>query len=345
MDDREGLVLGVDAGGSKTVAVVSSPDGELLGEGESLGGNYQGEGIGPATAHIREAVFTAFQKAEIDFSRIAVGVYGVAGADGPDEFAIVESMIKTIHPASSPYVIVNDAALILQLAAVDLVGVGMVCGTGTNCMAFGPGGKRWQIGGMGFASGDQAGGLWLGTLALHHASRAEQGRGPETGLLDALKKWAGVGSMAELISNISAGSAISAASGSDPEKPAYRWSDVPPLIFEVADAGDEVARSLLRGMGEELAVTAAAAVRKHFAPGTPVAVAVGGSLVQKQRGSLLVEALAQKLAQLAPAARLTVPFHPPVYGAILMGMAHLTAMDAGRQGEILERFPVVQPEV
>ncbi len=344
MEEKKRLILGVDAGGSKTVAVVVRLDGEILGQGESLGGNYQGAGVDQATAHIREAIMAALKQAEIDFGQIATGVYGVAGADGPAEFAIVESMTKTIHPANAPYMIVNDAALILQLAAVDLVGVGVVCGTGTNCMVFGHGGERWQIGGMGFPSGDLAGGYWLGTLALHHASRAEQGRGPETGLLDALKKWAGVGSMAELISNLSAistTSATAASSAGDPEKPAYRWSDVPPLVFEVADAGDEVARGLLRGMGEELAVTAAAAVRKHFAPGTPVAVAVGGSLVQKQRDSFLVEELTKKLARLAPAARLAIPRHPPVYGAILMGMARLTAMDAGRQKELLKRFPVV----
>ena len=65
----------------------------------------------------------------------------------------------------------NDASIGIWAGTGDGVGVGVICGAGTNVLGFNGRGGRVQIGGMGYLFGDYAGGRFLATLAIRAAMR------------------------------------------------------------------------------------------------------------------------------------------------------------------------------
>src|SRR5213082_763497 len=88
---RMQCVLGVDGGNTKTIALVASLDGTILGAGRGGCGDIYAAEAGTkwpdsaaaAVANIEYAVRSALQAAQIDTSDIVTGVFNMAGADWP----------------------------------------------------------------------------------------------------------------------------------------------------------------------------------------------------------------------------------------------------------------------
>jgi N-acetylglucosamine kinase-like BadF-type ATPase len=91
------IVLGIDAGATKTFALVADEDGHILGFGQGGPGNHQVAGLEPALAEVRrsseEALAQAGASSPVDF-----GFLGLAGADLPVDFAL---LTPAVEPASS----------------------------------------------------------------------------------------------------------------------------------------------------------------------------------------------------------------------------------------------------
>ena len=78
-------VVGVDAGGTKTVALVSDVTGRALGAGRAGPGNFQAVGVELAKAQVGKAVETALGEAGVAAQEVEAVFYGMAGADRPAE--------------------------------------------------------------------------------------------------------------------------------------------------------------------------------------------------------------------------------------------------------------------
>src|SRR6266498_3600645 len=82
-------VLGVDGGNTKTIALVASLDGAILGAGR--GGIYNAptstewrDSTSAAIANVEYAVTSALDAAHIRPSDLVTSVFSMAGADWPD---------------------------------------------------------------------------------------------------------------------------------------------------------------------------------------------------------------------------------------------------------------------
>ena len=92
-----------------------------------------------------------------------------------------------------------------------------------------------------------------------------------------------------------------------------------PLLFEMADAGDEVARELVIQMGNEIGITALAIIRRLGLELEDVEVILGGS-VFKGKGPLLLDTINRVVHAQAPRARMVKPRFEPVVGAALLAL-------------------------
>ncbi|MDQ6661184.1 MAG: hypothetical protein M3Z24_09500, partial [Chloroflexota bacterium] len=93
-------VLAVDGGNTKTIALVAALDGTILGAGRGGCGDIYNAGTGgsdstiSAVANIEYAVISALQGANIDASQLITGVFNMAGADWPEDFAFLRSTME-----------------------------------------------------------------------------------------------------------------------------------------------------------------------------------------------------------------------------------------------------------
>lgn len=71
--------LGIDGGGSKTVCLIETGDGRILGRGLSGPANYLKVGVLTARLSIRDAVRDALSQSGVSKSEIQSSCAGIAG--------------------------------------------------------------------------------------------------------------------------------------------------------------------------------------------------------------------------------------------------------------------------
>lgn len=321
-------VIGVDAGGFKTLCAVADVEGRILGLGRAGTGNWQASGISGARDAVRESIETALTGAGIASGQVAAAYFGMAGADRPPDFERVRELLQPIcsWPAWS---FENDAAIALRSEVPEGPGIGVICGSGTNVIGLSRSGERVQIGGFGFAFGDSAGAGHIGTQAMRHAWRAADGRGPESTLVAEIETYFGLDSLPDVIELLYAGS--------------ITWGNLAPLVFSEAERGDQVSRRILIDVGEELALAADAAWRRLFPDDeAEVPVVAGGSVFQKPTYPLLFDTFSKELKRRhlrARIVRLTVaPVLGAVFGALQLTGEDITSESAASYRAQLEQF-------
>ncbi len=95
-------VLAVDGGNTKTIALVAALDGTILGAGRGgCGDIYNAEpgtewpdSAAAAVANIEYAVLSALEAAQIKASDLLAGVFSMAGADWPEDFAYLQAAME-----------------------------------------------------------------------------------------------------------------------------------------------------------------------------------------------------------------------------------------------------------
>jgi N-acetylglucosamine kinase-like BadF-type ATPase len=95
-------------------------------------------------------------------------------------------------------------------------------------------------------------------------------------------------------------------------------AEAAPAIFQIAEAGDPVARGLIAWAGTELAEMACAVIRQLGIQNLAFDVVEVGSMFEG--GPLLTQPLQAEIHKVAPKARLVRLNAPPVLGAVVIGM-------------------------
>jgi len=239
----------------------------------------------------------------------------VANADLPSEEEQLGRMLQATGLASS-VMVANDTYAVLRAGLDDVPacgasehwGVGVVCGTGINCMGKAPDGRTARFLALGMITGDWGGGSGLGLEALWHAVRDEDGRGTATALRQAVPAAFGLREPLEVAEALHTGTL-------DHDQ----ISRLSPVLFEVADAGDEVARGLVLRLAEEIFLLVRSAIRRLQLTAEPVPVVLGGGVIAAAN-PLLIDTVTTMILAEFPAADIHVLLHAPVAGSSLLGL-------------------------
>jgi N-acetylglucosamine kinase-like BadF-type ATPase len=315
-------VLALDAGNSKTDAALVAADGTLLASvrGPGVPGSLTREQSIDVLASVAALVAAnAGLRPEPAGCPIAEHLSAcVANADLPEEERDVSAGLRARGLASSTEV-ANDTFAVLRAGVDDQGphwGVGVTCGAGINCVGVAPDGRAIRFLSFGPLSGDWGGGHTLGAEAVFSAIRAEDGRGPQTTLREAVAAYFGTSSMWDAAVAFHAG--------------AMTWEallGLVPVLFEAAEAGDAVAMSLIRRQAGEVCLMALSAMRRLDLADQPVPVVLGGGVLAA-RDPLLTAEITKRLAADAPLAEPRIVDVPPVAGAALLGLDRLGAPPA-----------------
>jgi N-acetylglucosamine kinase-like BadF-type ATPase len=296
------LVLGIDAGGTKTVCQLADEHANVLAETRGSGANLQASGELEIEKVLHEVIDGALASAT---ARPAAICLGMAGVDRPRDADVVRGILLRIGHRSQPFV-VNDALIALEAGVPGGAGVVVVAGTGSIAYGRDAGGRAARAGGWGYVLGDEGSGYWLGRQALRAVVRAADGRGRQTLLTKRVLAHYQVQRPQDLVWEV--------------YHSGLRPTAIASLAAEVGAAaaeGDALARHIIDAGAIELAGAAASVANRLSLDACPVVLA-GGILrgVTPLRDRVLAE-----LARVMPRADSRVLGVEPALGAVRLGIA------------------------
>jgi N-acetylglucosamine kinase-like BadF-type ATPase len=298
------IYLGIDIGGSKSHAMLADEQGRVLGFGHAGPGNHEVVDYDGLAATLQDVTAQALAAAGWHAADIAGAGFGVAGYDWPCELPPTLDAIATLGLAA-PIAAVNDTIIGLLAGAEQGWGVALVAGTSNNCRGWDRHGREGRVLGNGEAFGENGGAYEIVMRAVQEIGKAWTRRGPATALGPALVEKIGAHNLADLLEGLSQSTYQLDASAA-------------PLVFQVAEAGDPVAQSVIRWAGEELASLVLGVVRQLNLQEEAFDVVQVGSTFRG--GPLLLDPLYAAVRAEAPHARFVPLTAPPVVGAVLLGM-------------------------
>lgn len=317
----ERALLAVDGGNTKTIAVLVGEEGVLLAHARTGSSNWQTLGEEGARRALGEVLGPLMAEADRQGRRIGAAALGLTGCDRPRDQEVLRGIVGGLLPRGpggadhpeAPFVVLNDAFLVLRAGTADDVGVAVSSGTGGNCVARGPDGRRLQVGGLTTELGDGGGAGDIALRGLQAVGLARDGRGWQTVLTDLLLEVAGLERVEDLMDF-----AIPGPGGRDPAEDLPRIADLAPLVFEAARQGDPVCRRILEDVGQSLGRQAIIAAHHFFRREDAFPLVLGGSVIRRGVVEDLSRAVVLETRTFFPNVRPVMLSHEPILGAVLL---------------------------
>jgi len=296
-------VLGLDAGGTKTVCYLADEDGKILGEGRAGGANLKAEGELAVEKVLHSVMDQALGERERDVAAICLGM---AGADRDDEKSLALDIMRRIS-ARARVVVVNDALVALVAGVGDAPGVVIICGTGS--IAYGRSADRAaRAGGWGHILGDEGSGYWIGRRALRAVARGADGRGPATSLTPRVLNHFAVAKPSDLVTEVY-----------DRQLRHHAVAQLARLVQQARDEGDEVATQILEQAAHELVRAARSVVERLSMQEEALQFVLAGGVFSGV--PWLAEELRRRLPATAPRGQVRRLELEPALGAVRLALA------------------------
>lgn len=167
---KDELVVGVDAGGTTSRAVIATTAGEILGRATAGPGNPLAEGPRAAAA-IGAAIESALFRR--DPSAVVAATLGIAGTSVTSNPMIIDAFAAMWAHAglTCPMTVVGDAVTAFSAGTPAADGAVLIAGTGAIAAEIRAHTITRTVDGHGWLLGDEGGGRWIGLQAVRAAVR------------------------------------------------------------------------------------------------------------------------------------------------------------------------------
>lgn len=297
-------VLGIDAGGTKTVCQLADGDGVVLAEARRGGANLQATG----ELEVEKILHEVMEEALGDHDVIPAAIcLGIAGVDRPEDAGVVRGIMRRIG-YKAKCLVVNDALVALEAGAPDQPGVVVIAGTGSISYGRNARNQAARAGGWGYVLGDEGSGYWIGRAALRAVLREADRRGEATGLTGLLLEHYGVTQAQDLIHQVYAATLRPAAIAS-----------LAQLVMKAFTQGDHAAIGILRGAADQLESFALSVARRLEMVGSEFPFVLSGGMFRAV--PWLEEELSRRLPLASPRSRTLLLDVEPACGAVRLALA------------------------
>lgn len=253
------IFIGVDGGGTKTIARVEDSEGALLGQGRGGPANVR-LSVQGSWHSVLEAVTRALESGGPDLGdaryRFCCGV----GLAGTEVSSAATSFLETPHPFSR-LALRSDGYISCLGAHGGQDGAIIAVGTGVVAYEVDEG-REIQVSGWGFPHDDLGGGSWLGLQALRLTLEWLDGRREGSPLLSSVYAHFG-DDLADVVAWAC-------------EAKATQFAQLAPLVIEHADRGTPLAHELIQQAAREIDRVGDALIRR--ANGKPLPCCLLGGL-------------------------------------------------------------------
>ena len=249
------VVIGLDAGGTRTRGIAVDAHGVVVARAEGSGANPRTLGDEHGHAQIREIVDALRGAARRPVAHLMLGSAGLLDA-APEATCAAWARALDVAVAT----VDSDVRIAHAAAFGSEPGVMSVAGTGSQALAIDPSGRRVSIGGWGPLFGDEGSAFWIASTAIRGALLALDER-RSSPIAEALLAYAEVPATAATGErNARLLDVLYGVHGAARGGPAAH-ARFAPVIAELADGGDVESQALLQRAGRLLAETAELAAR------------------------------------------------------------------------------------
>ena len=296
-------VMGIDAGGTKTVCLLADERGRIVAESRGGGANLQAAGELEVEKVLHHVMEEAIGDRDIRPDAICLGI---AGVDRDDDAEAMRGIMRRIG-FKTRTLVVNDALIALVAGAGDEPGVVVVAGTGS--IAYGRDGaaRAARSGGWGYLLGDEGGGFWIGRSALVSVVRQFDGRGPATLLTELVLSEMRLANPTELVHAIYVRGLHR-----------YAIASIAPVVQRALDLGDAVATDIVVRAAGELSSAAASVITRLGMRGDVFPTVLAGGVFRGVPS--LIALVADRVAEVAPRSDVRRLDVEPARGAVTLAL-------------------------
>ena len=297
-------VLGIDAGGTKTVAFLADADGRIVADGRAGGANLQTEGELQVEKVLHDVIEQVTRGRNLTPAAVCLGM---AGVDREEDGRTMREIMRRLGFRSNTLV-VNDALIALVAGAGASPGLVVISGTGSIAFGVSNRGLAARAGGWGPTLGDEGSGYWIGRRALEAVTRDADGRGPRTELTQLVLDHFQLPRPQSLVSEIY-------------HQPQGRRAiaALAPLVDGARADGDLVAAEIMIEAADELARAAGSVISRLEMRGEQFPILLAGGMLK--RSEWLAAELERRMAEVAPRSDVRLLTHEPALGAVRLALA------------------------
>lgn len=296
-------LIGVDGGNTKTDYLLYDVDGNYVDGIRSGTCSHEAKGLGFEGAYrvMNEHITMLLERNNISIKDVRGAAFGLAGVDVPFQKKALEEAVERI--GFTNYIVVNDGFLGIKAASPTGTGCCSINGTGTVNVGIDESGKWMQVGGIGYISGDEAGGSFLARRTIQAVFDSCYRFGEETALKEDVFAMYNISDKSEL-----------------PDALLQVKIDSTYLIKSLcrrANEGDSVAIEILETAGKNMARSTAGVIRELNIV-EPINVVQAGSVWAKATSPKMKEKFEEVVTSLTgKKCNFIIMNEPPVMGAIL----------------------------
>ncbi len=297
-------VLGIDAGGTKTVAFLADADVRIIADGRAGGANLQTEGELQVEKVLHDVIEQVTGGRNLTPAAVCLCM---AGVDREADGRTIRDIMRRLGYRSNT-LIVNDALIALVAGAGASPGLVVISGTGSIAFGVSNRGLAARAGGWGPTLGDEGSGYWIGRRALEAVTRDADGRGPRTELTQLVLDHFQLSRPQSLVSEIY-------------HQPQGRRAiaALAPLVDGARADGDLVAAEIMIEAADELASAAASVISRLEMRGEQFPILLAGGMLK--RSEWLAAEVERRMAEVAPRSEVRPLTFEPALGAVRLAIA------------------------
>ncbi|MFC4023910.1 N-acetylglucosamine kinase [Oceanobacillus longus] len=297
-----GFVLGIDGGGTKTVAAIADRNGDILAQTRT-GSTNPNATSKQELEKIFRGLFSVLEEQLPDsFQKITHLFAGIAGAGNKANQIFLKEMIKRFVPATTSVVVEPDTINALYSGTYGKPGIVQISGTGSITYGIDSSLKHARVGGWGYLLGDEGSGYDIGRQGMMAVLKAYDGRGIDTDMSQKMFTFFKVDNGQDLIQKIYTS-----------PRPKNEISALSKIVIQSYHKQDPVAEGIIANVIEEITCSIETLYKKLFSEHDKVRVVLcGGVFSEKTISELIKKSLSKN-----PHTTVVLPDMPPVGGSII----------------------------
>jgi N-acetylglucosamine kinase-like BadF-type ATPase len=262
-----------------------------------------------ALKNLDEVVSTCLEKANLSFDDVKLAVFTFAGIDTKKDYDYAFRLLEKLGYPRNKVAVESDAVAAFYAVTWGEPGVAVIGGTGAIAFGMDRFGRRTRSSGWGWLIGDEGSASWIALQALNAASRAYDGRGPKTTLVERIKQFFKVEDLLDIVTIIYRAKEVDITT----------LAELARIVDEEAEKGDEVSKEILIRAGKELALAAYSVAKKLDMDSEEIVVGGVGGVFESH---IVRESFEHEIKKLLPKARIVkiLTGYKAITGSIVLAL-------------------------
>jgi N-acetylglucosamine kinase len=260
---KNGFVIGVDGGGTKTACALADLGGKIVARSAAGGSSVRNAGAKLAMENVAQGIYDLIKRRKnAKIAAVFIGLPAMEEEYKNEKIAIINELKKHKKIArifGGKIFIGSDQLVAFRAGSYAMDGIVAICGTGSATHGWN-GKKEFLANNKGWLA-SKGSGTWIGMQMVQATVASLEGRGPATifaEMVFAKFKLKTIGDFLKFIY----------------QDPTVNLARLEPVCDHAANRGDKIAREILASAGKEIAGSVAAAAKKlDFAEQVPLVFA------------------------------------------------------------------------